>query len=182
MSSASPPEEVSPSQPKLSRNLQANQMVWCPRAQQGVLSKLQSFPVPDALAHWTINTVQSNICQSACHLRAWECHSDGVPMRSSEKGASWMTSGGVRNSWFQYSSEIYKLMVSPLHASISFPVKQIIMPALPFARINCSSRCELKCLLNQGSLGKGRSITVKELFQSWHATLPSTKTLTLNLG
>jgi hypothetical protein len=76
-----------------------------------------------------------------------------------------MTSSGIRNSWFQYSSEIYKLMVSPLHASISFPVKRIIMPALPFARINGGSRWEVKHLLNQGSLGKKRSIISGELFQ-----------------
>lgn len=57
MASALPPEEMSPSQPKFRQKLQANQIVWSPCAQWEALSKLQSFPVPDALAHWTIDTV-----------------------------------------------------------------------------------------------------------------------------
>lgn len=51
MAPVSPPEEVSPSQPKFSQNLQANQRVWCLYTQQEALSKFQSLPVPDALAH-----------------------------------------------------------------------------------------------------------------------------------
>lgn len=94
-------------------------------------------------------------------------------MRSSEKAASGMASSGVRDSWFRYSSEIYKLMVPPLHASISFPVKRTKMSALPFARISGGSRCEMRHLLNQGSLGKRRRTIVEELFQGWRAKLPS---------